>query len=85
MSAVEINVYPNMKRTISIVKMTIRPMEIELFKHIRIMVLFIDETDKPIDSAIHTIEGDDYKAWSNDDNYIYDWVKRLYKLGPYAV
>jgi len=85
MSSGEINVYPNIKRTVSIVKLSVRPMEIELFRYIRIVVVFMDENDRPFDSAVHTIEGDDYKAWASDDNYIFDWVKRYYKLGPYAV
>jgi hypothetical protein len=83
--AQEINVYPNIKRTVSIVKLSVRPMEIELFKYIRIHVLFMDENNSPIDSKIHTIEGEDYKAWGNNDEYIIDWVKKLYKLGQYAV
>lgn len=85
MATNEINVYPNIKRTISIVKLTVEVLEIKLFEYIRILVLFIDENDKPIDSQIHTIEGEDYKGWGNDDAYIYEWVKKQFGLGKYAV
>ena len=85
MATNEINVYPNIKRTISIVKLTVNVIEIKLFEYIRVVVLFMGENDKPIDSQIMTIEGDDYKAWGNDDTYIYEWVKKQFALGKYAV
>jgi hypothetical protein len=51
-------------------------MEIILFKSIRIAVYLLNENDMVIESRHYLIEGDEYLAWSQDDNYIIKLLKK---------
>jgi hypothetical protein len=68
-------VYPNIKRIISICKFKYNILEIILFKSIRIAVYLYNENDMLIESRQYLIEGDEYNAWSQDDQYIIKLLK----------
>jgi len=68
-------VYPNIKRIVSICKFKYTILEIILFKSIRIAVYLYNENDMLIESRQYLIEGDEYNAWSNDDQYIIKLLK----------
>jgi hypothetical protein len=68
-------VYPNIKRIVSICKFKYTILEIILFKSIRIAVYLYNENDMVIESRQYIIEGDEYNAWSNDDQYIIKLLK----------
>jgi hypothetical protein len=68
-------IYPNIKQSINICKFKYSVMEIILFKSIRIAVYLLNENDAVIESRQYLIEGDEYLAWSQDDNYIIKLLK----------
>lgn len=67
--------YPNIKKIITICKFKYTILEIILFKSIRIAVYLYNENDMLIESRQYLIEGDEYDAWSNDDQYIIKLLK----------
>ena len=72
----EINVYPNIKVSKTIVKAQIQIIDIKLFENVRIMVRLLDENDIAVDSRILTMDkSNGYDNWQNDDNYVLKWVK----------
>jgi hypothetical protein len=71
----EVNVYPNITVSKKIVKAKIHVMEIKLFESVRFMVQLLDENDQVVDSRILLMENEAYKNWTNDDNYVLNWVK----------
>jgi hypothetical protein len=75
MNQEEFPVYPNIKRIVNICKFTYTILEIILFKSIRIAVYLYNENDLLIEARQYVIEGDEYNAWSNDDNYIIKLLK----------
>ena len=58
----------------------IRVSRLELFIEVYLLVTIISSNGKPIGSPqLVILKGDDYKAWSNDDLYLYTYVfKFLY-------
>jgi hypothetical protein len=68
-------VYPNMSRIMKICKFRYTIVELKLFESIRIAVYLLNENDLLIESTQFLIEGEEYKAWQNDDNYIIKLLK----------
>jgi hypothetical protein len=68
-------VYPNIKRIITICKFKYVILEIILFKSIRIAVYLYDGNDMLIESRVYLIEGSEYEAWAQDDQYIIKLLK----------
>ena len=75
MNQEEFPVYPNINKILKIVKFKYTILEIILFKSIRIAVYLYNENDLLIEARQYVIEGDEYNAWSNDDNYIIKLLK----------
>ena len=75
MNQEEFPVYPNINKILKIVKFKYAILEIILFKSIRIAVYLYNENDLLIEARQYVIEGDEYNAWSNDDNYIIKLLK----------
>lgn len=67
--------YPPIKKEIVINSFKINIIHLELFKCVRIMVMLYDINEKLIDNRMFMLDGDEYKAWSDDDNYIIRYVK----------
>ena len=60
-------------------KINIEIMELVLNSHVTVVVQFLNATGNLLDNKIVKIEGDEYNAWGDDDNYITNLV--LTKLG----
>jgi len=85
MNSQEINVYPNIKRTVNIVKMNIRVMDMVLFESVTMCVTFINEENIPIENKVLVLnKSNGYDEWLNDDNYVVEWVKKQLQIGIYA-
>ncbi len=65
-------------KTNTIDNVLIKITNVQLFKSVTV-VASLFENNKIIDNKVVMIEGADYNAWSNDDNYIVNFV--LNKLG----
>jgi hypothetical protein len=65
-------------------RINIRVMRVELFVQVDLQVTVISSNGKPIRSQLVNLTGDDYKAWSNDDSYLYTYVanKLGYTIAP---
>jgi Ni,Fe-hydrogenase III large subunit len=59
---------------------------LELFKSVTLLVIFLDNSNQPRDSKIIKLEGEDYLAWNNDDEYIITKVAQIcgFTLKPTA-
>ena len=68
-------------------RIDIRVMRVELFVQVDLQVTVISSNGKPIRSQLVNLTGDDYKAWSNDDLYLYTYVanKLGYTIAPAPV
>ena len=71
----EYPVYPNIQRIMKIVKFKFNILEVKLFESVRIAVYLYNENDLLIEARQYLIEGEEYKAWSNDDQYIIKMLK----------
>ena len=60
-------------------RIDIRVIRLELFTRVDLHVTVLSSNGKTINSQSLTLKGDDYKAWSNDDSYLYTYVAN--KLG----
>ena len=81
-----INVYPNLKRIISICKFKYNILEIKLFESVRLAVYLFNENDLLIEAKQFLIEGAEYQAWSNDDKYLVNLIKtKIQEAIPLAV
>lgn len=77
----EINVYPNIKVSKTIVKAQIQIIDIKLFENVRLMVRLLDENDIAVENRILTMDkSNGYDEWKNDDNFVLKWVKE--QLNP---
>ena len=72
----EYPVYPNLKKTINIVKFKFNILEIILFKSVRVAVYLFNENDLLIESRQYLFQDSEYNAWSNDDKYIINLIKQ---------
>ena len=62
-------------------RFTIDILEMILFTRVTINVVLYDNNDRVVRGRIFTLEGDDYQKWSNDDQYIVDYVtERLHMI-----
>ena len=71
MNQEEFPVYPNIQRIVKIVKFKYNVLEIKLFA-----VYLYNENDLLIEARQYLIQGDEYKAWNNDDQYIMNLIKK---------
>ena len=70
------NVYPNIKRIVSICKFKYLILELKLFESIRVAVYLYNENDLLIESRQYLIQGDEYNSWGNDDKYLVNLIKQ---------
>ena len=77
MEDVSCNIYPPYKpKVLPGNRITIRPIEIKLFQSIKLLIqIYNDSSNEIIDTKIYEITDDEYKNWSNDDNYIIKLLK----------
>jgi hypothetical protein len=62
----------------------IRVTRLELFAQVDLFVTVKSSSGKMISSKSISLKGDDYKAWSNDDSYLYTYVAKTlgYTIAP---
>ena len=60
-------------------RVDVQVMRLELFKQADLHVTVLSSDGRIIHSQPLTLQGDDYKAWSSDDSYLYKYVAN--KLG----
>ena len=70
---VSITPFEQVKTTI-VTSMTVRVMRVELFKSATLHVTLMDSRRSIVDSKVVEINGDDYKQWGGDDNFIYQYI-----------
>ncbi len=58
-----------------ITKFNIDHIAVNLFDSVNINVVLFDENNMPCDTKNYIMNGDEYKLWGDDDNYIVDWIK----------
>jgi len=68
--------YPNVKKTFTICKFKYNILEIKLFESIRIAVYLYDDKDMLLEARQYIIDGEQYKKWSTDDQYIITLIKQ---------
>ena len=68
--------YPQLKKEIKINQFKIKVLELELFKHLKIVVALLDTDGNYVEQKFYTLDGDDYLQWANDDTYVINFVKR---------
>jgi hypothetical protein len=81
MNQEEYPVYPPIKKTLTICKFTYNILEIKLFESVRIAVYLYNENNMLIDAKQYIIKDDQYKAWTNDDQYILNLIKQKIQDG----
>jgi hypothetical protein len=54
--------------------MSLKVIQFVLFTHVILNVTLFDDDKVIVLSTNVEISGDDYLAWANDDNYIYNYV-----------
>lgn len=59
----------------TIIKFDISVVSVALFQSCKIRVGLYNDKGNLVLNKIISMEGDDYLNWSNDDNYLIDWVK----------
>jgi hypothetical protein len=78
MSRVEANIVPQDKTTTyQITGFRVQVRSLDLFNSVTLLVLMLDASGSPRDSQIVKLEGDDYLAWNNDDQYIINKVAEI--------
>jgi hypothetical protein len=81
---IPINVFPNIKKSVTVCKAIITVQSIVLFESITLSVSLIDTNDTTVEVRVYTISGNDYAGWGVDDSYIVNWVKaKLQDEGQY--
>jgi hypothetical protein len=69
-------VYPPIKKTLNMCKFTYKIIEIKLFEYVRIIVYLYGDNDLMLESRHYVVDGDSYKKWSSDDQYIITLIKQ---------
>jgi len=78
MNPIEFNIYPNLKKSITLVKAEIKILELKLFESVKVMVYFKDENGSVMDTRGILIDNTNgYNEWTNDDKTLIDIIKKL--------
>ena len=76
MNYVECNLYPNLKKTITMCKMKYTIYDYKPFSYAKITVLLLDEYDIAVDSKVFELNiTNGFNEWGNDDRYLETWIK----------
>jgi hypothetical protein len=76
-----ITLYPNLKKTINICSFKYTILEVKLCESVRIAVYLFNENAVMVESRQYLINGNEYAAWSTDDRYIINLIKKKIQLG----
>jgi len=75
MNQEEYAIYPPIKKIINICKFKYNILEVKLFESIRVAVYLFDDKDLMVEARQYLIEKEEYKLWSQDDQYIVNLIK----------
>lgn len=76
MNTTTFNVYPNLKKTITMVKARIDVYEYRLFEYAMISCVLLDANDLAIETRIFKLDNTNgFEMWNNDDQVLVNWVK----------
>jgi hypothetical protein len=76
-----VNVQASIITTVkTITSFNVRVQQLELFKSVSLIVMLFDTDGIVIDTKFMTLEGQDYLAWNNDDQYILNYVANKLNL-----
>lgn len=67
--------YPPIKREQKINTFKVEVIQMILFQSVSLNVILYDADEVFVCVKMIRLEGDDYKAWSEDDKYIIDYVR----------
>ena len=76
-----ITLYPNLKKTINICSFKYNILEVKLCESVRIAVYLFNENAVMVESRQYLINGNEYAAWSTDDRYIINLIKKKIQSG----
>lgn len=76
MNSITCNLYPNIKKTVVMVKFRYSVFEYKPFEYAKISVVFLDVDDVPVDNAIYELnKSNGFEEWGNDDRFLEQWIK----------
>jgi hypothetical protein len=79
MNPIEFNIYPNLKKSITLVKAEIKILKLKLFESVRIMVYLKDKNVSVMDTRYFLIDKtNSYNDWTNDEKALIESLKDLY-------
>ena len=77
MNFTESLIYPPVKlKPLTASKIRVSIIDMKIFEYVRLSVHLLDIDDSSIDNRFYLLQGDDYKGWGTDDNYLINWVKK---------
>jgi hypothetical protein len=83
MSSTEVSIQPKEFITLRTSnKISIFVTSVKLFQQAEIHVHFLDDAGSCIEVNVFVMEGEDYLSWSNDDQYVVNWVLKKLGLSP---
>ena len=69
------NIQPKEIITINLInRITIQTHNIIMNESVNLLVSYYDDKDKYCETIHLILDGDDYKNWGTDDNYLLNWV-----------
>lgn len=72
----EVNIYPNLKKTIKLVKARFSVFNYLPFTSCQISVQLFDEADMPVETRVYQLDNTNgFQDWSSDDRYLESWVR----------
>ena len=72
----EVNIYPNLKKTIKLVKAIYTVYNYLPFTSCQISVQLCGEDGIPVETRIYQLDNTNgFQDWSNDDRYLDSWVR----------
>jgi len=71
--------YPPIKTEQKINQFKVEVSQMILFQSVSLNVILYDADEKFVCVKSYRLEGDDYKAWSDDDKYIVDFIREQLK------
>jgi len=78
MNKLEFNIYPNLKKSITLVKAEIKILQMTLFESVSVMVYLKDENGSVVDTKYLIIDKTNgYDEWTNDDKTLINIIKKL--------
>ena len=77
MNYVECNLYPNLKKTITMCKFKYVVYDYKPYEYARITVILLDENNIPVDNKVLELNvTNGFNNWTNDDKFLETWIKQ---------